>query len=583
MTTGASDEKVIGLCKEIWQWRLQESPELATFCGYYQFDHLWDDISVDAYNKRAECVRSFLERAKLLDIKSCSKGVALSHALLVHDLELYLKGLVFKSLLMPINYLEGIHVDCNQTISFMKFDTENDFEKYILRLKALPIRVLQIIDILRQGIKDNIVPFSCSMQRVPDQIDAMVKTSTLDELDLMLPFRKDHPSIPKDKMTSFQREAKDVMISDIFPAFEKLKNFLNEEYSKAWRPKEGINSLKDGDAWYQQCLNFHLSCIMTPEEVHNIGLKEVARIRLSILQLAQKEDLGQTFPEIWAALTKRQKGYFKSKDEVLTFVKDLCYKKIRPKISQLFKDLPDIEMKIEPAPPYMKDAPAGYYLNGTPDGSRDGTFRVNIHKLDECFPFEYPALCLHEGEPGHHLQGIYSLAATHLPEFRRYSEDSKYYLSPMKFSFNTAYVEGWGLYSEALGEELGVYENNLDMLGRYAFEIFRACRLVVDTGLHAFGWSKDKALEFMLGNCLSPPGELKNEVERYITWPGQACAYKIGEMKIWELRRKAEKKLGSAFDIREFHHCILDCGAVPLDVLASVVDQFILETTKAGS
>ncbi|GFR96961.1 hypothetical protein ElyMa_002733400, partial [Elysia marginata] len=180
-------------------------------------------------------------------------------------------------------------------------------------------------------------------------------------------------------------------------------------------------------------------------------------------------------------------------------------------------------------------------------------------------------------------EGIYSLAATHLPAFRRYCEDSKYYLSPMKFSFNTAYVEGWGLYSEALGEELGIYETNLEMLGRYAFEMFRANRLVVDTGLHAFGWPKDKALQYMMDNCLNPPGELKNEVERYITWPGQACAYKIGEMKIWELRRKAEKALGTTFDIREFHHRILDCGAVPLDVLANVVDEFIHESKVAGN
>lgn len=559
-----------------------ESPELATFCGFYQYDHLWDDISVEAYAKREACVRKFLERALALDVKSCSKSVSLSYALLVADLKLYLKGSAYQSLFMPINYIEGIHVDCNQTISFMKFETEDDFKKYTLRLKALPNRVLQIIDILKQGVKENVVPFSTSMERVPGQIDLITKTSNLDELDMLQPFKKEYANIPKDKIASFQREAKDVMVSDIFPAFERLKTFLNEEYSLAWRPQEGINSLKNGAAWYQQCLDFHLSCQMTPQEVHDIGLKEVARLKGRILQLAYEENLGQTFPDIREALKKKQEGFFKTQEDVMSFVKDLCYNRIRPKISNLFKDLPDIEMKIEAAPPYLKDAPAGYYLNGTPDGSRDGTFRVNIHRLDECFPFEYPALCLHEGEPGHHLQGIYSLAATHLPDFRRYCEDSKYYLVPMKFSFHTAYVEGWGLYSEALGEELGVYENNLDLLGRYAFEIFRACRLVVDTGLHAFGWSKDKALQYMVDNCLSSQSELKNEVERYITWPGQACAYKIGEMKIWELRRKAEKELGSAFDIREFHHRLLDCGAVPLDVLASIVDQFIEENKAIG-
>ncbi|GFN94217.1 hypothetical protein PoB_002072300 [Plakobranchus ocellatus] len=546
------DEKVLALCDEIWKWRLKESPELATFCGFYQYDHLWDDISPQAYAKRESVVREFLKRALALDAKSCSTDVALSLSLLIEDLKLYLKGTPFKSLLMPISYLEGIHVDCNQTISFMKFENEEDFEVYICRLKALPKR-----------------------ERVPKQIEIMLTTSNLDDLDLLKPFKEKPKNISQDQLSSFQKQAKDVVVSGVFPAFEKLKNYVQEEYMKACRSQEGISSLENGSAWYQQCLDFHLTCSMTPEQVHDVGLKEVERIRTQILQLGEKEGLGQTVPDIRNASAERQRGYFKTKDEVLTFVKDLCYNRIRPKISQLFKDLPSINMSIQEAPAYMKDAPAGYYLNGTPDGLRDGSFRVNNNTLEDCLPYDFTALALHEGEPGHHLQGIYALAATHLPDFRRYSEDSKYYLSPMKFSFNTGYVEGWGLYSEALGEELGLYENSLELLARYGFEMFRAARLVVDTGLHAFGWSKDKALQFMLDNCLSPPSELENEVERYITWPGQACAYKIGELKIWELRRKAEKELGSAFDIREFHHCILSCGAVPLDVLASVVDKFI--------
>uniref|UniRef100_A0A2C9KGD4 DUF885 domain-containing protein n=1 Tax=Biomphalaria glabrata TaxID=6526 RepID=A0A2C9KGD4_BIOGL len=274
-------------------------------------------------------------------------------------------------------------------------------------------------------------------------------------------------------------------------------------------------------------------------------------------------------------------------------------------------------MSIQPVPDFMKNSPAGFYYNGTPDGSRSGCYYINNHNPEDCLPFTLPALSLHEGEPGHHLQGIYTLAATDLPDFRRNFEVGKAYLSPGKFSFHTAYAEGiytlaatdlpdfrrnfevgkaylspgkfafhtayaegWGLYSEFLGEELNIYDSRLDQIGRYSFEIFRAARLVVDTGIHALGWSKEKAVEYMEAHTLLLKSEVTNEIDRYITWPGQACAYKIGEIKLKELRQKAQVTLGTQFDMKEFHRCVLSSGSVPLHVLESIVDQFITDLQK---
>ncbi|XP_059171858.1 uncharacterized protein LOC131952941 [Physella acuta] len=577
-----SDIAVLALCDEVWNWRLAQSPETASFCGFHQYDDAWDDISDEAFKKREDCVKEFLKKAEGISTNSCSAEVALSHVLLVDDLKQYLKGAQFKSYLMPINYVEGIHNNCNLTISYMKFNTEADFEKYIRRLEKLPNRIEQVVTNLQKGIEEKIVLHLSSVARVPKQIDDILNTP-VEELEIFKPFHEDHLAVSKEKLESFQAEAKNVIISKVKPAFKALKDFLENEYMKHLRQKEGISSLANGEEWYQQCLDYHLSYPMTQQQVHDLGLKEVGRIKQLILEAAKKEGLGQTLPAILEAIVERQKSFFKTREEVLAYVEDLCYNKIRPRLSQLFKNLPDCQLMIKPSPDFMKNAPIGMYLSGTPDGSRKGAYLINNHNLEECYPYKIPALSLHEGEPGHHLQIDSALAATHLPNFRRYLDDLKLYLTPVAFAQNTAYMEGWGLYSEALGEEMNIYEDTFELLGRYNFEIFRAARLVVDTGLHAFGWSKEQAVQYMTDNTLSVKSEMITEVDRYISWPGQACAYKVGEIKIWELRHKAEAKLGSKFDIKEFHHCVLSCGSVTLSVLEHIVDKFIEKSCSDAS
>ncbi|CAL1536617.1 unnamed protein product [Lymnaea stagnalis] len=577
-----ADAEVHSLYNEVWQWKLRESPELASFCGFHAYDDRWDDISEEAYLRRENCIREFLKKAESIDTAVCSKEAALNHALLVDDFKLYLEGVKYKSYLMPVNYIEGIHNDCNLTISYMIFESEEDFSMYIRRLEKLPLRIEQVITALKRGVECGIVMFLSSVGIVPKQLDAYF-TTPIDELGLLKPFTGVHPRISKDKLENFRTKAKDLIKTGVFQAIKALKIYLEEEYFQHLRPKEGISCLPLGTEWYQQCLKFHLSMPMTPQQVNDIGIKEVARIRKLMLTLASKEELGQTFPEILLALKRRQNNFFKTSDEVLDFVKDICYNKIRPKLSHMFNGLPNIPMVIKPVPDYMKNVPAGFYLNGTPNGSREGSYCINTHNLAACIPFQLPALSLHEGEPGHHLQSIYILGSKHLPELRKYAEDSKYYLAPGKFPLKTAYVEGWGLYAEGLGEELNMYQDNMELIGRYNYEIFRAARLVVDTGIHAFGWTKEMAVNYMLENTLSTEEGAAREVDRYITWPGQACAYKVGEIKIWQLRHKAETQLGDLFNIKEFHHLILANGSVPLHILETVVDRYIDEAKTTAS
>lgn len=581
MTT-AIDHQVLALCDEVWKWRLKESPELATFCGFYLNEDSWDDISSEAYARREKCVKNFLDQALVLNVSTCSPDVALSYKLLVEDMMMFLKGCAFQCHLMPINYLEGAHIDCLRTLSFMKFKTKEDFANYMQRLKTLPFKIQQTIELLKEGVKEGVTMFSTPMQNVPQQIHLMIDPSSVDESGLLKPFKKEYPGIPNDTLSKLRQEAKDAILSGIFPALANLRDYLKQEYFQALRPQESICCLKNGQAWYQQCLDYHLTCKMTPQQVHDIGLSEVARIHARILQLAEIEGLGQTSPEIFKSLTQRQYDFFKSEEDMLTFVKDLCYNKIRPKLASHFKNLPDVSLRIEKVPAEVNDGPAGYYFNGTADGSRQGCFYINTSNFQTRLSCTLTALCLHEGEPGHHLQDVYLLSASHLPDFRRYFENGKYYMMPRKFLTNSAYYEGWGLYSESLGEELDLYTTNLDWIGRYAYEMHRASRLVVDTGIHAFGWSRARAVQYFMDYCLLKEDVVCFEIDRYINWPGQACSYKIGEMKIWELRRKAEKELGLKFDIKEFHHCILSCGAVPLDVLEEIVDQFIQDVKTAS-
>ncbi|XP_076467677.1 uncharacterized protein LOC143298678 isoform X1 [Babylonia areolata] len=572
---GDSMDAVEALCADVWAWRLAESPELATFCGFHHLDDLLDDVSEEAYIKRENMVKEFKKKADAIDETQCSKQSKVSLLLLRDQLQEYLDGAAFKAYLFPISYLEGVHIDLIQGIQFMKFDTVDDFEIFVSRLEKMPKRVAQVQEVLEKGIECDMMMHRFSLEGVTDQLDKLI-TTPVEEHPFMKPFLAEDKKVSDDDLQKVKTKAMDIISSLIAPAFDKLKNFLKEVYLKKTRVSECVCSLPSGKEMYQQCLQFHLSCNMSVKEVHELGLKEVDRIQKEMKALAKKEGHTHIFDYIKKLKTKTE-GKFKTTEEALEYVKDLCHNKIQPKLSALFQNIPDAPLRILPTPSEMVNAPEAFYYAGTANGARPGIYYLNTANLDLLHRYSLTALCLHEAVPGHHLQSVYAMNEKTLPDFRRYCEDGKYYLAPSRFSFNTAYAEGWGLYSEALGEEMGVYEDSDMLLGRYCFEIFRAARLVVDTGIHAYGWSKHKAINYIVDQAMMDYDVVKNEVNRYITWPGQACAYKVGELKIWELRHKAERELRHKFDIRAFHETILKCGAVPLRCLETIVDDFIAE------
>ena len=355
------------------------------------------------------------------------------------------------------------------------------------------------------------------------------------------------------------------------PAFRKLHHFLESEYLHSTREHIGAETLPDGKEYYQACLRWHLSTQHTAEEVHEIGIKEVSRIQGLMNDVMKEVKFEGSLQDFISHLRNEPSFYHHSKEDLLEEYKSIIEQRINPKLKTVFHKPPSEECEVREMP---FDGPGGQYTPPDDNGTRPGVFHVNLTCPSSIPRFGMTVLTLHEANPGHHMQFSIARQQT-LPEFRRKIDYRSVYSVPFIFPAYTAYCEGWALYSEDLGIEMEVYKDPYEMFGKLTDEMLRACRLVVDTGLHSFGWSKEKALEYMLSNCMLPVNEIENEVCRYITWPGQACAYKIGQIKIKELRKLAETELGPKFDVRGFHDIILSLSSVPLYLLEKHIKVWI--------
>ncbi|XP_064616842.1 uncharacterized protein LOC135480842 [Liolophura sinensis] len=574
------DPVVSALCEEFWEWRLSDSPEFASFCGEHKYDDRFDDVSEQNYISKKKSVEGFLARVKEIDPSPLNEESRLDLLLLKEELKTYLEGFPAKGYLFPINYMEGIHVDSYDIISYMKFEEKDDYEKYLKRLQDFPRRCKDVQTVLEKAVQSGITNHSVTMKGVIEQFESL-KTDSEDVSRFLAPFKTRPSNVDEKTFQKFKEETKKVMTAKVIPASEKLKSYIQDVYMKHLRPNIGISTLPGGAEFYQKCLNFHLTQQMEPQDIHQIGLQEVERIKAAMATLIEAEGFdSKNFAEFLKNLQSRKEFFCNTPTELLDYIKHICYDKIRPELPRLFRDIPDSKMSILETPSFLTNSPVGFYKSGTYDGSRAGVYYMNTSKLKASPKYSLMALSLHEGEPGHHFQAVNTFAQEGLPGFRLYLEDMKYYSAPTRFSLNTANIEGWGLYSEALGEELGLYEDNFSMIGRYSFEIHRASRLVVDTGMHCMGWSREEAVKYMSANSALDEWFISNEIDRYITWPGQACAYKIGEMKIWDLRKKAEKELGDLFDIKDFHAWILKAGPVPLYIMDRLNDSFIQQTKQ---
>ena len=550
------------LVADDWERGLREFPTRATWLGDKRFDDRWPDLSLAAIERRAKQREELLAELKTIDPAQLAVNERLNYRLFRRQLEVEIAEFPFGLHLLPINQRDGIQ-DEHSIADVIDFRTEKDYLNWLARLKAFPEYGRQVIALLREGKRRGIIHPQIVLRRLPAQI----KQQIVDDPQKS-PFYKPFRDIPETVTPlihpKLRRAAMEEIERSVIPFYRELLDFIEKEYLPAGYEQVGAWQFPRGDEFYAVRARGFTTTSLTPDEIHELGLKEVARIRAEMEKVVQQLEYKGTFAEFLQELRTDKKHYYTSSDELLAGYQ-IISKRIDPQLPKLFKRLPRIPYGVEAIPMNIApDTTTGYYREPSADGRRAGSFFVNLYRPEMRPKYEMEALALHEAVPGHHLQIALASEQTNLPMFRRQANF-------------TAFIEGWALYGESLGPELGCYKDPYSKFGQLTYEMWRAVRLVVDTGMHHKHWTRDRAIAFFRDNTAKTEVDIVNEIDRYIAWPGQALAYKIGELKIRELRQRAEKKLGDKFDLREFHDVVLREGPVPLDVLEELVDAWIAE------
>ncbi|XP_063599447.1 uncharacterized protein LOC134775775 [Penaeus indicus] len=570
-STGAGLPNVDQLMTDYWDWRISRTPEFASFVGIHDYDDQLDSMTLEEYANRLAKSHEFLDRVH----SALAVNMTLPHAdevnlkILQDELQTFIDGYPYMGFLLPLSYSEGVHIDFERLITWMIFETVDDYEKLLSRLHLLPQQLAEVEALMREGVARGIVQHAITMKGVGESLGRFV-VETAEESPLWSTFTSFPDGFTEEQIQSLQERARNVIVSEISPAFETLKNYVNNEY--VTRPDIAATSLPDGVQRYNQLLRFHTSTNLGVTDIHQLGLDEVTRIEGEMAKVIEELGYDMSVPEFSAMIRNDSKFYLNDPDEMMAYFEHLSYEVIPPELSKVFVNLPKTELKLVARP--SPDGTAAFYTTGSYDGSRPGIFYVNTYFYDKQPTYEIMTLSLHEGNPGHHLQGSHSLESPSMPYFRRVMEDRNYYQAPSRFPMNTGFLEGWGLYSESLGFDMGLYGDPYDRYGHYSFEIFRACRLVVDTGMHALGWTRQEAVDFLTQHSALSLKNIENEVDRYITQPGQAVAYKVGQLTISNLRARAAAELGEVFDVRKFHDLVLN-SAGPLVFVEEEVDAWI--------
>ena len=543
-----------------WNYQMEQHPTWASSLGDRRWNHIWSNISLDAIYKRHDHDIETLAKLMKIDRAALAPADQLNFDLFKRNREYEIEGFQYRWYLLPLNQLGGVHT-VNQLAQDLRFETLKDYEDWLARLKALPVRIEQTVALMRLGIKERIIHPKIVLQRVPAQIDHQI-VSDPKASPLYKPFTHFPSWVSASDQARLAEAAQETIATAVVPAYRRLKEFIVSDYLPAAWDHVGIWQLPNGAAMYAYATRDNTTTDLTPQEIHEIGLKEVKRIRAEMQAVIDKLGFRGSFAEFAKFLRSDPQFYFKSESELLEAYRALS-RRIDPLLVKLFRTLPRMPYGIEPVPANIApDSPAGLYRGPAADGSRAGTFTVNTFKPEIRPKYEMMALSLHEGVPGHHPQFGLAMEQQGMPNFRRYGG-------------YTAFAEGWGLYAESLGDEMGLYDDPYSKFGQLMYEIWRASRLVVDTGMHYLRWDRQKAIDFMMENTVKQELEVAAEIDRYIVWPGQALAYKIGQLKISELRAKAKQALGDKFDIRDFHDELLKDGALPLDRLEAKMDAWI--------
>lgn len=562
------------ICETFWSWRMANFPEFATLAGEHKFDHMLHDFSLDAFKKRTQEATSFLaevnDLSKSLEESGIQAGCYDDLDMLSSHLKTFVDGMKHRAYLCPVNRLEGPQCNFFRLLQHMKTDTSDDFEKILCRLSLLPKQVDQMIDLMKEGIRTKTTLHGCSILPVPIHLRNIANENFWKSP--ISNFFKYKPVLINDsEWKVIVKKAEQITNDQINSAFIKLADFINDNYLKHTRNHIGLDCLFRGKEMYKCCLQYHTSTTMSAREIHTLGLKEVKRICQRINEVMQKMNFGGNYNDFCTCMDRESP--YSSAHEIL---KDysLMYQKIVKELPKIFAVLPKEDCLIKPVPKEEEaTAITAFYKDG--NENRAGVFYINTHQPRNRGRYKTTALVLHEAVPGHHLQSDVFLRKKDTPKFRRFLEGGNYQMIPGRFPLYTAFMEGWGLYSEFLGEELHLYDSLPDLYGRLKSEMLRACRLVVDTGIHTFYWSRNQAIEYLMYNVGLSHASASGEVDRYITWPGQACAYKIGELKFLQLREQAHDLLGEKFDVKEFHGVLLNNGAVSMDFLQKQVESYI--------
>ncbi|HUE53583.1 MAG TPA: DUF885 domain-containing protein [Terriglobales bacterium] len=545
------------LFEEQYESDLRNFPERATAYGDYRYNDKLAEYSLDAIAQRHKTDEAFLTQLEAIPSIGFSDQDQLSHDLLVRVLQQRIADFDLKEYEMPINQQNGIHTSLADLPLSVPFDSVKHYEDYIARLHQIPRVLSQTAEVLRAGMKDKLMPVRFLLEKLPAQCEGIISADPF-----LLPTKKYPASISAEDQKRLTQQITDAINLDVIPAYKTFAAFLRTEYAPEGRTTLAVTSLPDGEKRYQNDIYGRTTTHMTPDEIHQLGLREVDRIQAEMTVIAKKEGFAD-LASFRASLKTNRKYIPTSAEQILDDFRHYIAQ-MEPKLPELFTLLPKSPVTVEAIPAFQAAA-ATHYVTGTPDGKRPGRVVVATSNFAERSLINDEAVAYHEGIPGHHMQLSVQQQLTGLPRFRLHS-----------LGFN-AYIEGWALYAEELGKEVGFYQDPVSDYGRLRSELFRAVRLVVDTGIHSKGWTRDQVVDFMRKSGAVDEPTTQSETDRYIAWPAQALSYKLGQLKIRELRERAKKELGPRFDIRKFHDEMLDGGTLPLDLLEARTDKWIAQ------
>ena len=554
------------LMESEWAKIISDNPVYASSMGDLRFNRDWSDNSVSGIIQDYQHDQLVLDQLHAMDLNGLDELNRINYKLFKKQYENSVESFDYQTYLMPFSHRGGIQLE-HETVNILPLRNAGHYDDWIARLSKLEVLVDAEIEKARMGIETGTVPPRFLMQKVFEQIKLQAYVSP-ETSPFYRAFESMDRSIDPGEVLAIQARAKEVIKNQVIPAYLKLHQFFEDEYLAACRTSIGIKDINNGKQYYEFLARKFTTTSLTPQEIHNIGLSEVARIKAEMEEVIQEVNWQGTFKGFLDDLRSNPKFYYETSEELFEAYLATS-KRIDPELVSLFKVLPSMPYGLKPIPiESAPDTTTAYYQRPAADGSRAGYYYVNLYRPEVRPKYEIEVLSVHEAVPGHHLQIALAMELD-LPNFRKYGGV-------------TAFVEGWGLYSESLGYDLGLYQDPYSRFGQLTYDMWRAIRLVVDTGMHYFDWSRQDAINYFLDNSAKTKQDVMNEVDRYINWPGQALAYKIGQLKIQELKDRAKVELGANFDIKDFHHEVLKRGALPLDILEQYIDQWILEVKKGS-